>query len=111
MLSFLWDWWPIIAMILGTVGIGGVIVVAIGWPVVASFLVGTKLGRWTCIVVAGFLILAFLAASAHRKGVLAERARLAAEKAKNVARRIKNDEKIRNMSRDQLRREFAKWVR
>ena len=105
------DWLPMILSITAVVGVGGFLVLLGLWPVVSSFLVGTKFGR--AISAAGAVVLAiwWVFIAGKRKGTKATKQRLKAANYKVVKERIKINETVGNMSRADRRRELSKWVR
>lgn len=111
MLGFLFDYWPLISGIVGILGVGGILLLLGFWPVVSSFLIGTKLGRR--IVIVGAVILAFLWAytAGKSKGRLGEVGRQKARNYKAVQKRKKINAEVRKMSPAARRNELRKWVR
>lgn len=111
MISFLMTYGPILAVIVGAIGAGGVIALLLGWPVVSSFLIGTRAGRVMVVAFAALMAAWYIFLSGKKSGGKRVEAEVKARKFKNAQKRIESDEQIRSMPRDELRREFGKWVR
>lgn len=111
MINFLIDYWPVIAAVTGVLGAGGIILLLGFWPIVSSFLIGTKTGRVISAVGAGALIVLFSFVAGKRRGAQGERARQLAANLKIAQGRVKIDVKIRNLTPAARRKRLSKWVR
>ena len=110
-MAALWDWAPLILSVIGVIGVGGVLMVLGLWPVVSSFLIGTKLGGIILTVSFILLALAWAFISGKRKGISAEIGRQKGRNFKAAQKRVKTDAKIRTMPMADRRKELSKWVR
>ncbi len=107
----IWDWLPFILSITGILGVGGVIILLGFWPVVSSFLIGTRLGRMISFAGAVALTIWWAFISGKRKGVKGERAKQKARNYRNVQAKVKIDEAVRKLTPAQRRVRLNRWVR
>jgi|AACY02.2.fsa_nt_gi hypothetical protein len=75
-----------------------------------SWLVTSRAGRTTALVMLAVLSAAAVIAQAFARGQAAERARQQARTLKTLQARIKTDDTIARMSPDARRRALAEWV-
>lgn len=101
-----WIWW-----LVGTLGLGGALllgaVLIFGWPVI----IGTKIGRAALAIGAVLLAALGLYAKARQAGRLAERARLKALTEKEVSNAAVERARIDALSDDAVDKELAGWDR
>ena len=99
-----WIWW-----IIGTVGIGGALligaVLVFGWPVI----IGTRIGRLALAVGAGVLAVFGVYLKGRAKGRAVERERLRKLTEKEVANAVKERRRIGKLTDDEVDKELAKW--
>ena len=110
-MAALWDWMPIILSVVGILGVGGLLMFLGLWPVVSSFLIGTKLGRVILTISFILLALGWAFISGKRSGSKRE---VGKQKVRNfiaARKRVKSDAKIRTMPMSIRRAELGKWVR
>ena len=106
-----WDWLPLILSITGILGVGGVLILLGFWPMVSSFLIGTKLGRGISAAGAVVLMVFWAFISGKRKGAVAERGRQKARNYKIVQGKVKIDANIRKLTPAKRRARLQRWVR
>ncbi len=111
MMTLIFDYWPAIAGVFGFFGVGGIIVLVIGWPVVSAFFIGTQIGRWLMAAVGIAFGLLMFGLAMKRKGAAAERMRQKAANIMAAQKRMRSDEAIRKMSVADRRKLLDKWVR
>ena len=111
MIGFLFDYWPLISGIVEILGVAGVLLLLGFWPVVASFLFGTRLGRMVLAFAAGALALLWAFVAGKSKGRRGEVGRQKARNYKAAQKRTKIDVEVRKMSPAARRNELRKWVR
>jgi len=75
-----------------------------------SWLIGSKMGRITALVVLTTLSAFFILRASFQKGVSSEKAKQAAESLNALRERISIDDQITKMPLDDRRRELLKWV-
>ncbi len=101
-----WAWW-----LLGTFGVGGVLlggaVLIFGWPVI----IGSKIGRMALAAGAVVLALLGLYAKAKQAGRLAERARLKAVTEKEVGLSAAERVRIDALPDSKVDEELSAWDR
>ena len=110
-MAALWDWMPIILPVISVIGVGGVLMFLGLWPVVSSFLIGTKLGRIILTISFIALALGWAFISGKRSGSKRE---VGKQKVRNfiaARKRVKSDAKIRTMPMADRRAELGKWLR
>ena len=110
-MAALWDWMPIILSVVGVIGVGGLLMVLGLWPMVSSFLIGTRMGR--IILTISFILLALMWAfiSGKRTGAKGE---VGKQKVRNfiaAKERVRSDAEIRTMPMAARRERIGKWVR
>jgi len=105
------DWLPLILSIVGVIGVAGVLLLLGMWPVVASFLIGTKLGRIILVIGAFLLALFWAYISGKRTGAKREIGKQKVRNFRAAQKRVNSDAKIRTMPMAKRRAELAKWVR
>ena len=101
-----WIWWAV-----ATFGIGGVILGALIFMGLWPAIVGTKIGRLALMVTAGALAVFGIYLKGRAEGRAAERARLKALTAKEVANAAKERARIDALTDAQVDAELAKWDR
>lgn len=101
-----WVWWAI-----GTLGLGGTLLVVagfvVGWPV----LLGSKIGRIAIAVGLGVLAVLGFAAQQRAAGRAEERARLKALTEKEVAGAAAERRRIDSLTDNQVDEELSRWDR
>lgn len=101
-----WLWW-----LIGTVGLGGALltlaVFVVGWPAI----IGTKAGRVLLAIGVAILVALGMYAKGKAEGRAAERARLAALTAKEVANAAAERKRIDALTDEQVDAELSKWDR
>lgn len=110
MITFFFDYWPAIAGVFGFFGVGGIVVLVIGWPVVSAFFVGTQIGRWLMAAIGIVFALFMFGLAMKRKGAAAERMRQKAANVMAAQKRMRSDETIRKMPVADRRKLLDKWV-
>ena len=97
-------WW-----IVGTVGIGGALLIGavliFGWPVI----IGTKIGRMALAIGAGALAIFGVLLKGRAQGRAAERAELAKLTEKEVKNAAKEKVRIAKLTDEEVDKELAKW--
>lgn len=78
---------------------------------IVSWLVASKAGRITALVLLSALILAAALLRAFRAGQDTEQLRQAEASLKAIRERVATDEAIRAMPRDQVKEELMRWAR
>ena len=97
--------------IVGTLGIGGTILLIVGFTVGWPVLFGTKLGRLALAIGAGLLAVAGVYAKGRAEGRAAERAKLKALVEKEVGVSAAERARIDALPDEQVDAELAKWNR
>lgn len=110
-MTALWDWLPVILSITGVIGVAGVIVLLGMWPVVSSFLIGTRTGRIISALGALALTLLWAFVAGTRKGKVSERAKQKAANYRTIQQKVKIDESVRKLSPSDRRKRLDRWVR
>ena len=106
----LFDLLPIILTLVGIFGVGGLLFFLGFWPVITSFLIGTRIGR--AISAVGLIVVAIFWANVlgRRKGAKGERAKQKAKDIKLVKEKVKIDESLRKATPAERRKRFERWV-
>ena len=101
-----WLWW-----LVGTLGIGGALllgaVLIFGWPVI----IGTKLGRLALAIGAGVLAVLGVYLKGRAEGRAIERARLKALTEREVADAAKERARIDALTDEAVDAELSRWDR
>ena len=99
-----WLWW-----IVGTVGLGGALLIGavliFGWPVI----IGTKIGRMALAIGAGALAVFGVFLKGRAQGRAAERAKLAKLTEKEVKNAAAERVRIDKLTDEQVDKELSKW--
>lgn len=101
-----WLWW-----LLGTLGIGGTIVLIVGFTVGWPVLIGTRLGRIGLAIGAGIIAILGIYAKGRAEGRAAERARLKALTEREVADAAAERARIDALTDEQVDEELSEWDR
>ena len=99
-----WLWW-----IVGTVGLGGALLIAVGFTVGWPVIIGTRIGRMALAIGAGALAVFGVLLKGRAQGRAAEREKLRKLTEKEVKSAVAERVRIDKLTDEQVDKELSKW--